>query len=295
MRHLSTSLPSTSARHRTKQPQELLSDFKAAALSVTNLYKTAASAQVQARAAGYQDALDDILSFLDKEDLGLMDGEGWRVRRWATERLDGGEGGVQQQRRAGAGSSSSDDEEEGAGAGKEEVEARSSSPEATRKAPVVLSEVVEEATPPRRVTSEPPVLPVHAPLSPPAQPPSLDDFTFRSAHVYPSGNHDRDAVTNTSSMDLDTSSSVPSSTETVRIVNRASRNRNHTRQRADNRNTTTTLNLNLGAGAGGKRKMPYPDFFDISGVNFEGQQDPRRDGGGNGRGAGGGGKRGRHV
>ena len=38
MRHLSSSLPST--RRRNEQTHQLLSDFKAAALSVTNLYKT---------------------------------------------------------------------------------------------------------------------------------------------------------------------------------------------------------------------------------------------------------------
>ena len=86
MRHLSSSLPGS--RRRNEQPHQLLADFKAAALSVTNLYKTATAENARSREAGYQDALDDLLAFLDRENMGLMDGEGWRVRRWATERLD---------------------------------------------------------------------------------------------------------------------------------------------------------------------------------------------------------------
>ncbi|OAP65604.1 hypothetical protein AYL99_01576 [Fonsecaea erecta] len=85
MRSLNTSLPST----RPAPPEQLLQAFKSAALSVTNLYKSAAADQNASRQAGYQDALEDLLSFLDKENLGLQDGEGWRVRQWATERYEG--------------------------------------------------------------------------------------------------------------------------------------------------------------------------------------------------------------
>jgi len=279
MRHLSTSLPPASGRRRNEQPQDLLSDFRAAALSVTNLYKTAAVAQTQSRAAGYQDALDDLLGFLDKENLGLMDGEGWRVRRWATERLDQS----RTQRQAG----SSDDDEEAAK--DDEVRApdtRSSSPE-TQKRPTALptasSEMIESSSSPnRRVPSEPPLQ--HPPQQHHTAPttiavPTLSDFTFRSNQTYPT-NHDREAGTN---MELDASNStVPSTAETVRILPRAARNR-YNRQRGENR----SINFNLGTGAGNKRKIPYPEFFDISGINFDGQD--RKDG------AGRGGKRGRHV
>ena len=129
MRHLSSSLPGT--RRRNEQPHQLLADFKAAALSVTNLYKTATAENARSREAGYQDALDDLLVFLDKENMGLMDGEGWRVRRWATERLDDAPKG-------------SEDEEDGS---KEEaVETRSSSPEVQRKVtvPAASSSLLEE-------------------------------------------------------------------------------------------------------------------------------------------------------
>ncbi|KIW11107.1 hypothetical protein PV08_10407 [Exophiala spinifera] len=85
MRSLNTSLPST----RPAPPEQLLQAFRNAALSVTNLYKSAVTDQGSARQAGYQEALEDLLSFLDRENLGLQDGEGWRVRQWATERYDG--------------------------------------------------------------------------------------------------------------------------------------------------------------------------------------------------------------
>lgn len=68
---------------------DLLEAFKAAALSVTKLYKTTGPAVAKARTEGYQDCLDDLLAFLDRRRLGLSDGEGWIIRSWATERLDG--------------------------------------------------------------------------------------------------------------------------------------------------------------------------------------------------------------
>lgn len=276
MRHLSTSLPST--RRRQDQP-ELLGDFRAAALSVTNLYKSAAASQDRARAAGYQDALDDLLAFLDRENLGLMDGEGWRVRQWATERLDDGA-----QKPA-----ASDDEEE-------PVQEEQKKPAAV---PVPSSEPTDAAVAPRRTAvSEPPQAPLQAQTPPPpshanpyASVPSIDDFTFRSSHAYPT-NHDR-GQTQQQSMDLDATTpttSTPPSTESVRIISRPARGRhsNHQRQRL---NGTSAVSLNLAGAAGSKRKWPYQDFFDISGLNGLDGKDGKEGGGGGGRG----GKRGRHV
>lgn len=281
MRHLSSSLPTT--RRRTEQPQQLLSDFKAAALSVTNLYKTAAAENTRAREAGYQDALDDLLAFLDKENMGLMDGEGWRVRRWATERLDDAPKG-------------SEDEDEGS---KDEVvETRSSSPEVQRKPAVPMgpSALVEEEQ--QRPASEPPhhapqhqhtqqhqPTTSHAIPQAPLAAPAMDDFSFRSAQAYPT-NHNREE---NQTMDVD-----PTSTNTARAAPKTSSKPRHTahpRSRENNRSSSgPTFNFNLGSGAGGKRKMPYPDFFDISGLNPEGGNDNnRRDGGGRG------GKKSRHV
>ncbi|KAI9823195.1 MAG: hypothetical protein M1832_002639 [Thelocarpon impressellum] len=96
MRSLNTSLPTSSPKgHRRDPPEQLLQAFRSAALSVTTLYKTAAADQERSHQAGYQEALDDLLAFLDHENLGLDDGEGWKVRQWATERLDGAQTSVE--------------------------------------------------------------------------------------------------------------------------------------------------------------------------------------------------------
>lgn len=271
---------------------DLLSDFKAAALSVTNLYKTAAKSQEVARKAGYQDALDDLLAFLDKENLGLMDGEGWRVRQWAHERVEG-EGAVLRQS-SGTATTMTDEEDNNSTVTKEEdaQDERSSSPEVQRR-PHPLATTSSDLTEDeslsqhRRVVSEPPqALAQHQ-----ATLPQQSEFTFQSTHAYPT-NHDRDAGmdmdgTNSPQHDLN-NSSTPSSTETVRIISRPARNSRHGNSNKRNDNRMPTLNFNLGSGAGNKRKMPYSDFFDISGLNEGGD---RKDGNGNGRG----GKRGRHV
>nr|OQO19091.1 hypothetical protein B0A51_13174 [Rachicladosporium sp. CCFEE 5018] len=280
MRHLSTSLPG--GRRRNDQTPQLLADFKAAALSVTNLYKAAAADNTRAREVGFQDALDELLAFLDRENLGLGDGEGWRVRQWATERLDDAQ--------------RVSDEDEDAPVREEATETRSSSPETQRKPALstVTTDLAEESEP--RRASEPPQQP-HQPhtarMPPPA--PSLETFNFRTSQQYPapphreSTNHDRET---TMEVDPASTNTTPGSTpSTIRITPRSSRSRhsNHNRNRDGRNATSATLNFNLGTGAGSKRKLPYPDFFDISGLGNEGHVPERKDG--NGRG----GKRGRHV
>lgn len=296
MRHLSTSLPPTTRRRLPDQQQpDLLADFKAAALSVTNLYKTAAAAQDKARAAGYQDAVEDLLAFLDQENLGLMDGEGWRVRQWATERLVD-DGGLRQQGGSDPGEGEEEREQETERAG-----SRSSSPEVGRKVPPMQadsSELQEGSAPLRRnATSEPPTQPVVL-----QQPPALDNFTFNSSHSYPT-NHDREG-----SMDVDTATAptTPSTTTSSNFPDSGStrpalRHGRGSKLNSNARRTTAvshgsnnqiaTINFNLGAGAGSKRKVPYSDFFDISGINFEGQGGGKDQGSGGGRG----GKRSRHA
>lgn len=284
MRHLSTSLPPTRRRRQQDAP-ELLNDFRAAALSVTNLYKSAAASQEKARAAGYQDALDDLLAFLDKENLGLMDGEGWRVRQFATERLidDGSAPGQQQQKQG----SDEEVEDEGQAQQASRADSRSSSPEMQRKAAVWQpdsSELGEETIEAKRTaTSEPPQLQL------PSHPPTSNAFTFRSSTAYPS-NHDREGT-----MDVDAStthtSPPESSPASVRLIPRNRARHAHGSKRAGN---NPTHNFNLGSGAGSKRKMPYPDFFDISGFNIDGSNGHGNGSGGK-EGRGGGGKRGKHV
>lgn len=67
-------------------PEELLDVFKAAALSVTKLFKTSTAAQSKARVDGYQDCLEDLLAVIDKGDADVRS-----IRRWVLERLDGRE------------------------------------------------------------------------------------------------------------------------------------------------------------------------------------------------------------
>lgn len=284
MRHLSTSLPRQRGEH------DLAADFRNAARSVTDLYRSAVAVQSNARAGGYQDALDDLLAFLDKENLGLMDGEGWRVRQWATARLD-----TDPTRQTGTNATEEEDDASSpAVKDDDKTTERSSSPEATRKPhlPLSSSDLAEDVSPTtRRVVSEPPQAPIHHPSPPQAE------FTFESTHAYPSFKHERDA---SGDMDMEgsttalpiqafTTSSNPSSAEAVRIIQRPTRGTRHSNhnRRNNNGSNTPSINFNLGAGSGGKRKLPYPDFFDISGIN---DGSDRKDGSGTGRG----GKR-RHV
>ncbi|KAK8139721.1 hypothetical protein PG984_000844 [Apiospora sp. TS-2023a] len=76
-------------------PEQLMDAFKNAALSVTKLYKTSAAAQTKARSDGYQDCLEDLLAFLEKQNIGLKDGEGRQIRLWVNERYEGRDGSSQ--------------------------------------------------------------------------------------------------------------------------------------------------------------------------------------------------------
>ena len=73
--------------------KDLLETFKAAALSVTKLYKTSAAASSKARADGYQECLEDLLSFMERQKLDL-DGPVVAIRQWALDRQDGRDGTV---------------------------------------------------------------------------------------------------------------------------------------------------------------------------------------------------------
>lgn len=265
MRSLNTSLPRTSPRRQTgpQPPEALLSAFKAAALSVTNLYKTAATDQARARAAGYQDALDDLLTLMDKENLGVQDGEGWRIRQWATERFDGST----------TGKADSDEDEE------EEEKARSSSPEVARKT-VVPEPQQEQPEPPAPV--EPSVQ-----LPPPQQRaeltlPTSETFNFRSSHSYPSRNDRQD-------MDMETSTVPGEGPNTATFtMSRASRNNRHHNRNSNSNNPSRnpTINLgSLGSGAGSKRKNNFNEFFNIPDFPFGNRKDDHDRPG----------KRGRHV
>lgn len=224
---------------------------------MTNLYKTAASDQARARQAGYQDALDDVLAFLDKKNLGLGDGEGWRVRQWATERLDGS--------LPPPAGSDTDDER-----GETEKRARSSSPVVRRKE---SRDILRERHP-SRSTSPARTAAVPGPTSEPTRTqvsavPKSEVFSFRSPIPYP---QDIDmqitdpASTNPSPSDVQTQTPGTTTTPAVRVevVPRGSRtphrNGNHT-SRHNTRSATTTRSI--GSGAGSKRRIQFGDFFDI--------------------------------
>lgn len=273
MRSLNTSLPTS--RSRRSQAPELLQAFKSAALSVTNLYKTAVTDQTNTRQLGYQDALDDLLSFLDRENLGLQDGEGWKIRQWATERFDGSD----------TIGHFLDSDEDRADA---EKRAKSSSPvpqtRTSHEGLDLRDHSSSDPTAPRPESAPPPTRKEesHSPIM--DRPPM---FTFSAAQPLP--NHDIPMHTfDTSAGDLQSSSDPPTEATAsdvpapvrVEIVNRGARMQN---RHASSRHNTRSTNRDMGFASGTKRKFHLPEFFDISNV-------------GNSRdGLNGGGKRGRHV
>ena len=248
MRTLNTSLPRSPKNSRSKQPpEELLQHFKSAALSVTNLYKTAAADSLRVREAGYQDALDDLLTYLDKENLGLDDGEGWKVRRWATERLDGSPP-------AHAGSES---EEE-----RMDVEKRATSPATSvperKSSPEAPTRQRSKSKSPTRTEHH--IAPVDTSSPRPPSPILIkpQGFTFVSAHPYP-----QDIDMQAPETQPDSTTPAPTTTPAIRFDLRSSR-------ATSKHNTHTNRHLTrskLGSGAGSKRKIVLPDFFDLG--NFE--------------------------
>lgn len=210
----------------TDTPEQLLDVFKAAALSVTKLYKTSALAESRARSDGYQDCLEDLLSFLDKENIGLCDGEGWRIRRWATERLDGHDSALQ--------STESEDEADKAAERtvSPEMTRTSAEPQTTAAAPQHAPKADSPAPNSQARTEEP----MHYVV------PSQDSFTFQSAHPYP----------NIATLDL--SDSRPH--DAPAFPPRAAKARLN--GPAGGRARTSG---HLGRGAGTKRRINFDDFF----------------------------------
>lgn len=235
----------------SSSPEELLDAFKAAALSVTKLYKTSAAANAKARADGYQDCLDDLLSFLDRQAIGLRgEGDGSVIRRWITDRQDGRE---------------SEDETDKA--------ETASSPELHRSAsnsqlPTLQSDV------PMRTDSAPP-LAQPAPATPSVSAvveepqvqetqfrvPTSDTFNFQSQIQYP-----QDSWLEIANLDLsdnratnDGAAQQNSSTAASFAVSRSQRNRHGS---SGIRSGSRSSNA-LGRGAGTKRKLNLPEIFDL--------------------------------
>ncbi|KAA8649840.1 hypothetical protein EYZ11_004147 [Aspergillus tanneri] len=243
MRSLNTSLPSSAPR--SQPPEQLLQSFKAAALSVTNLYKNAVYEQTQAKQSGYQEAIEDLLQFLDRENLGLGDGEGWKIRQWATERSDG------------TGTPSDDDEAE--------KQHRGTSPAAARK-----DQHGSEAPRQPQKSASPPVDEQIA-AQPPAPPnPSVSEtnalekstiFTFSAGPTFPQfQEHDVDMQPTDSSTGL----SQDGTPVSVSVLPRNPRPqiRHNNLSRVNPRISTREPSTGLGS----KRKFTVPDFFDLSGL-----------------------------
>ncbi|KAJ4401035.1 hypothetical protein N0V85_005612 [Neurospora sp. IMI 360204] len=236
---------------------DLLEAFKAAALSVTKLYKTTGPAVAKARSEGYQDCLDDLLAFLDRKRLGLSDGEGWAIRSWATERLDG--------RDLPTVESDDDDKIEPA-----------LSPQAQSSDPIQEEDQMRDS-PPAPAVFEPPQQeqprdheqPQQEHQQQQRQPPSNSEdfqivvptqetFTFQSAHPFP--HEEAMKLENLALSDPPRNRSVSTST--------SSRN---SRNRALRQSATRTL----GRGAGQKRKVvDLAEFFRIDNFGPGNDKDP---------------------
>ena len=265
MRSLNTSLP----QPWSAPPEQLLQAFKTAALSVTNLYKMTVTDQQSSRQAGFQDALDDLLSFMDKENLGLQDGQGLRIRQWATERFERSSHGQQ--------SSESDDER-----GDTEKNSSPSLPVLERKpsqeAPVIRDESPE--SPPTQTESAP------HPASTQTEPQSTDRSSFFRFTAAPSSEIQMQSMDTPVAIQQQGYGSEIANSETspirVEVVNRGSRPAHRS---AGSRHNTRASNREITFTASSKRKFQFPELFDISNVgNWRDRDSP-----------GGGGKRGRFV
>ncbi len=255
MRSLNTSLPS----NRSNPPEQLLQAFRAAALSVTTLYKTAAADQAQTRHAGYQDAVEDLLSFLDAEQLGFGDGEGWKVRQWATERLDQGSNPSvsaamdtdeekPEQDRAGSSSPLVGQGGEGDSGERPSSGHRQSSPLTSTSTTAPSPDPSNTNIPPRTA------------------------FTFRSSFVPPQLSEIEMSSSEAESHPPPSTTSPNRGGTAVRVgvVPRMSRHRHSMNNGKSNPRSLGGLS-SLGAGAGFKRKIPFSEFFDIKGV-WNGQE-----------------------
>ncbi|KAF2099754.1 hypothetical protein NA57DRAFT_75259 [Rhizodiscina lignyota] len=269
LRSLSGSLPAPTSSRRNRPlnsqqqhpPAQLIQAFKTAAMSVTNLYRTAASDISSAYTDGHRDALEDLVSFLDKENLGLNGGEGWRVRQWAAERMAG---------QAQQPSSDGSEDEEGLDGEDAEKRARSSSPTLQQKTsneqpPNPTVDAVRSVSPPRS-GSAPPVQ-VHQTTTQPNQ------FTFQSGFQYPA----------TQGQDVEMAGGSNGGGQGLPITARSTRSSRHGHSLRSNHNLHNRTTVNLGSGAGAKRKLPFIDFFDVSGLNANGNaRDGQSGGGGHG-------------
>ncbi|RMD41012.1 hypothetical protein DV735_g4115, partial [Chaetothyriales sp. CBS 134920] len=239
MRSLNTSLPAAYSS-RSVPREQLLQAFKTAALSVTNLYKSAAADQQSSRDAGYQDALEDLLRMMDSENLGVQDGEGWRIRQWVTERYD---------HSANTASSDVDDNRTAAAdVGRDDAVDEDTSADRSVNDASSDTEVPErhEQQQPQRPDSAPPVFKFTAGPSTPDN----DDMQVNDGPGKPV--EEAEPV-------------LPPPPIQVQVINRP----NRTVQRNNNQRHGRPSGRTPASTAGAKRKLhQVPDFFDIPNFNF---------------------------
>ncbi|EPS33341.1 hypothetical protein POX_a01674 [Penicillium oxalicum] len=248
MRSLNTSLPASTPR---PQPSEqLLQSFKAAALSVTNLYKNAVCEQAQARSAGYQDAIEDLLHFLDRENLGLGDGEGWKVRQWATAKCDG------------TGSQTSEEEDRA----DSEKSDQGATPLNTRKEPPAPEPSSRQQSAP--VSTPMPVPVTHPETTTPT--PQLQEvvaspavFTFTAGPTFPQYQELDMEMQPTDHSNSPLPEGSPVNVSLMPRTPRQSHRHNHTHPYTNARPSPREAPATLGS----KRKHTFPDFFDLSGLS----------------------------
>ncbi|KAI6379426.1 hypothetical protein MCOR25_002010 [Pyricularia grisea] len=275
--------PTQSNKNMSSEPAEQLLDaFKAAALSVTRLYKNSTAANAKARSDGYQDCLDDLLAFLDKESIGLGDGEGWKIRQWATERLEGGGGD-----NGGSGAQQSMESEDDA----DKVDS-ASSPEMQRStvltptfAPAVAPIVTRtDSAPPTTANSIalPPRTTILTPVASEPMPsysttlPTQDTFTFQSTVPYP-----QEPNLNIESLDLSDARTqegngqppiFPPQQQTS-VMSPALAASRTSRGRHGSSTTRPGGRSRLGKGAGQKRRIgdDLADIFNIGSLGYNGK------------------------
>lgn len=245
MRGLNTALPRASPpKSSATPPEQLLQAFKDAALSVTKLYKTAAADQAKTRAEGFQDCLDELLTFMDKGDLGISDGEGWKIRQWATARLDGREAVI-------------DDHSD------EEIQQdRGSSPVVERKPPASVHESAQLHHEPAHIEVPEPIIEEPEPTPPMSVQsfPPTGNFSFRSDVSYP-----QEVDMNMGDDQPHLNSTLVSSSGS-NAVTFARPNRSHNSRPRNNRHNTRSgngRNARDAASVGHKRKINFGEFFDI--------------------------------
>jgi hypothetical protein len=226
------------------EANELLDAFKAAALSVTKLYKTSAQAQTKSRADGYHDCLEDLLSFLDKENIGMRNGDAHRVRKWVMDRMEG--------RDSTSPPLESDDEAE-----RSDTPQVLSSPHMARGVPAAAQRLKDKEEALTRDASAPPVLTtVPIPPSPAVEEvdiivPSQDNFNFSATHPYP-----HDEAMRLANLNLSDPQTI--SPSNARATSRGGRNRNG----------RTGARTTLGRGAGQKRKVNLAEIFDLGSLEY---------------------------